>query len=111
MKRWVSTPTKPTLTSPLRIDLMFYYTPTVKECKDYLINEKGWTFTKKCPHLHYYYWKTNGNDKWSNSKIWTMKEMRYGVERMKMQDWLDAEKEKLRQGVQLSLFCDWEYAS
>jgi len=37
--------------------------------------------------------------------------MRYGVERMKMQDWLDAEKEKLRQGVQLSLFCDWEYAS
>ena len=90
---------------------MFYHTPTVKECKDYLINEKGWTFTKKCPHLHYYYWKTNGNDKWSNSKIWTMKEMRHGVERMKMQDWLDAEKEKLRQGIQLSLFCDWEYVS
>jgi hypothetical protein len=90
---------------------MFHYTPTVKECKDYLINKKGWTFTKKCPHLHYYFWKTNGNDKWSNSKIWTMKEMRHGVERMKMQDWLDAEKEKLRQGVQLSLFCDWEYAS
>ena len=90
---------------------MFHYTPTVKECKDYLINEKGWTLTKRCPNLNYYYWKTNGNDKWSNSKIWTMKEMRHGVERMKMQDWLDAEAEKLRQGVQLSLFCDWEYVS
>ena len=61
--------------------------------------------------MNYYYWKTNGNDKWSHSRIWTMKEMRHGVERMKMQDWLDAEKEKLRQGVQLSLFCEWEYAS
>ena len=90
---------------------MFHYTPIVKECKDYLINEKGWTFTKKCPNLHYYYWKTNGNDKWSNSKIWTMKEMRNAVERMKMQDWLDAEREKLRNGIQQSLFCEWEYAS
>ena len=90
---------------------MFHYTPTVKECKDYLINKKGWTFTKKCPNLHYYFWKTNGNDKWSHSKIWTMKEMRNAVERMKMQDWLDAEKEKLRNGIQQSLFCEWEYAS
>ncbi len=40
-----------------------------------------------------------------------MKEMRYSVERMRMQDWLDAEKEKLRQGIQLSLFSDWEYVS
>ena len=88
-----------------------FYTPTVKECKDYLIDKKGWTLTKRCPNLNYYYWKTNGNDKWSHSKIWTMKEMRQGVERMRMQDWWDAENEKLRQGVQLSLFCDWEYAS
>ena len=86
-------------------------TPTVKQCKDYLINKKGWTFTKKCPNMHYYYWKTNGNDNWSHSKIWTMKEMRNAVEYMKMQDWLDAEREQLRQGIQLSLFCDWEYAS
>ena len=49
----------------------------------------------KGPHLHYYYWKTNGNDKWSHSKNLTMKEMRHGVERMKMQDWLDAEGETL----------------
>ena len=61
--------------------------------------------------MHYYYWKTNGNDKWSNSKIWTMKEMRNAVERMKMQDWLDAEREKLRNGIQQSLFCEWEYVS
>lgn len=40
-----------------------------------------------------------------------MKEMRHGVERMRMQDWLDAEDEKFRQGIQMSLFCDWEYAS
>ena len=39
-----------------------------------------------------------------------MKEMRHGVERMKMQDWLDAEAEKLRYGIQQSLFHDWEYA-
>ena len=90
---------------------MFHHTPTVKECKDYLIDKKGWTFVKKCPNLHYYYWKTNGNDNWSHSKIWTMKEMRHGVERMRMQDWLDAEYEKLRQGIQLSLFSDWEYVS
>ena len=90
---------------------MDFSTPTVKECKDYLINKKGWTLTKRCPNLNYYYWKTNGNDEWSNSKIWTMKEMRDGVERMKMQDWLDAEKEKLRQGIQQSLFSDWEYVS
>ena len=38
-----------------------------------------------------------------------MKEMRDGVERMKRQDWWDAEDEKLRQGIQLSLFSDWEY--
>ena len=61
--------------------------------------------------MNYYYWKTNGNDSWSHSKIWTMKEMRDGVERMQAKDWLDAEKEKLRQGVQLSLFFDWEYVS
>ena len=61
--------------------------------------------------MNYYYWKTNGNDKWSHSKIWTMKEMRHGVERMKMRDWFDAQDEKLRQGIQLSLFSDWEYAS
>ena len=61
--------------------------------------------------MHYYYWKTNGNDSWSYSKIWTMKEMRHAVERMKMQDWLDAEYEKLSQGIQLSLFCDWEYVN
>ena len=87
------------------------FSKTVKECKDYLINKKGWTFTKKHPTLHYYFWNTNGNDEWSNSKIWTMKEMRNAVERMQMQDWLDSEREKLRQGIQLSLFCDWEYAS
>ena len=90
---------------------MDHYTPTVKECKDYLVNKKGWTFTKKHPTLHYYFWNTNGNDKWSYSKIWTMKEMRNAVERMKMQDWLDAEREKLRNGIQQSLFFDWEYAS
>ena len=90
---------------------MFHYTPTVKECKEYLINKKGWVLTKRCPNLNYYYWKTNGNDKWSHSKIWTMKEMRNAVERMRMQDWLDAEDEKLRFGVQQSLFSDWEYAS
>jgi hypothetical protein len=90
---------------------MFHYTPTVKECKKYLIEKKGWTFTKKCPTLHYYYWKTNGNDNWSHSKIWTMKEMRHAVERMKMKDWMDAEYEKLRQGIQLSLFNDWEYVN
>ena len=90
---------------------MDYCTLTVKECKEYLINKKGWTLTKRCPTMNYYYWKTNGNDNWSHSKIWTMKEMRHGVERMRMQDWLDAEDEKFRQGIQLSLFCDWEYAS
>ena len=90
---------------------MDFSTPTVKDCKDYLINEKGWTFVKKCLNLHYYYWKTNGNDNWSHSKIWTMKEMRHGVERMRMQDLLDAEYEKLRQGIQLSLFSDWEYVN
>ena len=90
---------------------MDYATLTVKECKDYLINKKGWTLTKRCPRMNYYYWKTNGNDKWSYSKIWTLKEMRHGVDRMKMQDWWDAEDEKLRQGIQQSLFSDWEYAS
>ena len=70
---------------------MDYATLTVKECKDYLINKKGWTLTKRCPRMNYYYWKTNGNDNWSHSRIWTMKEMRDGVERMRMQDWLDAE--------------------
>ena len=89
-----------------------FYTPTVKECKDYLIDKKGWTLTKRCPNLNYYYWKTNDNNiTRCDIIIWTMKEMRQGVERMKMQDWWDAENEKLRQGVQLSLFCDWEYAS
>ena len=87
------------------------YTRTVKQCKEYLINEKGWTFTKKCPNLNYYYWKTNGNDNWSHSKIWTMKEMRHAVDRMQMKDWMDAEYEKLRQGIQLSLFNDWEYVN
>ena len=87
------------------------FSKTVKECKDYLINKKGWTFVKRCPTMNYYYWKTNGNDDWSHSKIWTTKEMRYAVDRMQMQDWFDAEKEKLRQGIQLSLFSDWEYAS
>ena len=90
---------------------MFYHTPTVKECKDYLINKKGWTFVKKCSNLNYYYWKTNGNDNWSHSKIWTMKEMRHRVNLMKMQDWMDAEYEKYRQGIQLSLFNDWEYVN
>ena len=71
------------------------------------MNKKGWTLTKRCPNLNYYYWKT---DKWSYSKAWTMKEMRDGVERVRMQDWLDAEDEKFRQGIQLSLFSDWEYA-
>ena len=88
---------------------MFHYTPTVKECKDYLIDKKGWTFVKKCPNLNYYYWKTNGNDEWSNSKIWTLKEMRRAVGHMQGRDWFAAECEKYRQGVQLSLFCDWEY--
>ena len=87
------------------------FSKTVKECKDYLINKKGWTLTKRCSTMNYYYWKTNGNDDWSNSKIWTMKEMRNAVERMKMQDWLDAEREKLRNGIQQSLFCEWEYVS
>jgi len=87
------------------------YSRTVKQCKEYLINEKGWTFTKKCPNLNYYYWKTNGNDDWSHSKIWTMKEMREAVDRMQLKDWLDAEAEKLRQGIQLSLFNDWEYVN
>ena len=89
---------------------MDYTTLTVKECKDYLINKKGWTLTKRCNTMNWYYWKTK-NDEWSHSRIWTMKEMRDGVERMRTQDWLDAEKEKLRQGVQLSLFFDWEYVS
>ena len=61
--------------------------------------------------MNYYYWKTNGNDSWSHSRIWTMKEMRDAVDRMQAKDWLDDEKEKLRQGVQLSLFFDWEYVS
>ena len=90
---------------------MFYSPLTVKECKDYLINKKGWTLTKRCPRMNYYYWKTNGNDNWSHSRIWTMKEMRRGVELMRMQDWFDIQREKYRQGVQLSLFSDWEYAS
>ena len=90
---------------------MIHPTPTVKECKDYLINKKNWTFVKKCPNLNYYYWKTNGNDNWSHSKIWTMKEMRHSVNLMQMKDWMDAEYEKYRQGVQLSLFNDWEYVS
>ena len=91
---------------------MFHYTPTVKECKDYLINKKGWTPTKYCNNLNYYYWDYVDESTGKNySKIWTMKEMRDGVKRMQMQDWLDAEKEKLRQGVQQSLFFDWEYAS
>ena len=89
---------------------MFHYTPTVKECKDYLINKKGWTLTKRCSNLNWYYWKTK-NDEWSHSRIWTMKEMRDAVDRMKMQDWLDAQDEELRQGIQLSLFSDWEYVS
>jgi len=90
---------------------MNQYTQTVKQCKEYLINKKGWTLTKRCPRMNYYYWKTNGNDSWSHSRIWTMKEMRDAVDRMQEKDWLDAEKEKLRQGVQLSLFFDWEYVS
>ena len=90
---------------------MFHCTPTVKECKEYLIEKKGWTFVKKCSNLNYYYWKTNGNDNWSHSKIWTMKEMRHSVNLMQMKDWMDAEYEKYRQGVQLSLFNDWEYVS
>ena len=90
-------------------DLMF--SKTVKECKDYLINKKGWTLIKRCSTLNYYYWKTNGNDEWSNNKIWTMNEMRHAVERMQMRDWDDAQEEKLRQGIQESLFCDWEYVS
>ena len=90
---------------------MDYTTLTVKECKDYLINKKGWTLIKRCPRMNYYYWDTNGNDSWSHSRIWTMKEMRDGVERMQAKDWLDDEKEKRRQGIQLSLFFDWEYVS
>ena len=61
--------------------------------------------------MNYYYWKTNGNDEWSHSKIWTLKEMRDAVERMQMRDWLNAEREKLRNGIQQSLFHDWEYVS
>ena len=87
-----------------------WYTKTVKECKDYLINKKGWTLTKRCNTMNWYYWKTK-NDEWSHSRIWTMKEMRDAVDRMQAKDWLDDEKEKLRQGVQLSLFFDWEYVS
>jgi hypothetical protein len=87
------------------------FSKTVKECKDYLINKRGWTLTKRCSTLNYYYWKTNGNDEWSHSKIWTLKEMRDAVERMQMRDWLNAEREKLRNGIQQSLFCDWEYVS
>jgi hypothetical protein len=90
---------------------MDYYTPTVKECKEYLINKKGWTLTKRCPTMNYYYWKTNGNDSWSHARIWTMKEMRDAVDRMQHKDWMDAEDEKFRQGIQMSLFSDWEYAS
>ena len=89
---------------------MDYATRTVKECKDYLINKKGWTLTKRCNTMNWYYWKTK-NDEWSHSRIWTMKEMLDAVDRMQAKDWLDAEKEKLRQGVQLSLFFDWEYVS
>ena len=89
---------------------MDYTTLTVKECKDYLINKKGWTLTKRCNTMNWYYWKTK-NDEWSHSRIWTMKEMRDAVDRMQAKDWLDDEKEKLRQGVQLSLFFDWEYVS
>jgi hypothetical protein len=40
-----------------------------------------------------------------------MKEMRHAVDKMQLQDWLDAQAEKYRQGVQLSLFCDWEYVN
>lgn len=87
------------------------FSKTVKECKEYLINKKGWTLTKRCQNLNYYYWKTNDNNiTRCDSIIWTMKEMRHGVERMQMRDWLDSEREKLRQGVQQSLFFDWEYA-
>ena len=90
---------------------MDYATLTVKECKDYLINRKGWTLTKRCPNLNYYYWKTNGNDNWSHARIWTMKEMRDAVDRMQHKDWMDAHFEELSQGIQLSLFHDWEYVS
>ena len=87
------------------------FSKTAKDCKDYLINKKGWTLTKRCSIMNYYYWKTNGNDEWSHSKIWTLKEMRDAVERMQMRDWLNAEREKLRNGIQQSLFHDWEYVS
>ena len=39
-----------------------------------------------------------------------MKEMRDAVDRMQQKDWMDAHFEELRQGIQLSLFHDWEYA-
>lgn len=83
---------------------------TVKECKEYLINQKGWTLIKRCSTMNWYYWKTK-NDDWSDTRIWTMKEMRYAVERMHMKDWSDAQDEKLRNGIQQSLFHDWEYVS
>lgn len=83
---------------------------TVKECKEYLINKKGWKLAKRCPTMNWYYWETKDDD-WSPTRIWTMKEMRYAVDRMQMRDWLDAENEKLRQGIQQSLFLDWEYVS
>ena len=88
-----------------------WYTKTVKECKNYLINKKGWTLTKRCPRMNYYYWKTNGNDSWSHSRIWTMKEMRDAVDRMQMQDWFDSVAEREKQGIQLLLFDYSEYAS
>jgi hypothetical protein len=88
------------------------FSKTVKECKDYLINKKGWKLKKYCNRMNYYYWdcvdESTGKP---YSMIWTMKEMRNAVERKQMNDWLDAEREKLRQGVQQSLFYDWEYAS
>ena len=84
---------------------------TVADCKKYLVT-KGWKLIKRCSNLNYYYWDSVDHNTGKHyTSIWTLKEMRYKVERMKMRDWLDAEDEKLRQGVQQSLFLDWEYVS
>ena len=88
------------------------FSKTVKECKDYLINKKGWTLKKYCNRMNWYYWDAVDQPTGKHyTEMWSMKEMRYKVERMQMRDWLDAEREKLRFGVQQSLFCDWEYVS
>ena len=91
---------------------MIMFSKTVKECKNYLINKKGWALKKYCNRMNWYYWDAVDQSTGKHyTAMWSMKEMRSKVESMQMKDWLDAEREKLRFGVQESLFHDWEYVS